>query len=380
MKGVLLAGGTGSRLSPLTRITNKHLLPIYDRPMVAVVDRGARQRRHHRDHARHRRRRTPASSSGCSATGTSSASTASPTATRSGRAASPRPSGWPSAFADGEPVARHAGRQRRRALDPRRWSRRSGAEPSGRPDPADAGRRARAPAPPRRARARRRRAGSSGSSRSRSEPPSRLRRHRRLLLRRLGLRRDQDARALRPRRARDHRRQQPLRRAGADAYDVLEGFWGDAGESIDAYYAVNDFVRAHGANKPTPIRLTSWRAPSAAGAARSGGGRSVGDRRPVRRLADAVEASACRTDCRDARHRRGRARPGGRRAGPGRCRRGACRGCRTGGTSVPRRPRALPAAASARNSPAPPMPDAVLDGDDQAVVERRRPASRGRAG
>jgi glucose-1-phosphate thymidylyltransferase len=32
-------------------------------------------------------------------------------------------------------------------------------------------------------------------------------------------------------------------------YDVLEGFWGDAGESIDAYYAVNDFVRAHGANK-----------------------------------------------------------------------------------------------------------------------------------
>jgi len=31
--------------------------------------------------------------------------------------------------------------------------------------------------------------------------------------------------------------------------DVVEGFWGDAGESIDAYYAVNDFVRAHGANK-----------------------------------------------------------------------------------------------------------------------------------
>jgi glucose-1-phosphate thymidylyltransferase len=32
-------------------------------------------------------------------------------------------------------------------------------------------------------------------------------------------------------------------------YDVLEGFWGDAGESIDAYYEVNDHVRAHGANK-----------------------------------------------------------------------------------------------------------------------------------
>jgi glucose-1-phosphate thymidylyltransferase len=37
--------------------------------------------------------------------------------------------------------------------------------------------------------------------------------------------------------------------AGHMAYDVLEGFWGDAGESIDAYYAVNDFVRANGANK-----------------------------------------------------------------------------------------------------------------------------------
>ena len=34
MKGVVLAGGTGSRLSPLTRVTNKHLLPIYNKPMV----------------------------------------------------------------------------------------------------------------------------------------------------------------------------------------------------------------------------------------------------------------------------------------------------------------------------------------------------------
>ena len=36
---------------------------------------------------------------------------------------------------------------------------------------------------------------------------------------------------------------------GAMEYDVLDGFWGDAGESIDAYYAVNDFVRQHGANR-----------------------------------------------------------------------------------------------------------------------------------
>src|SRR5690349_13968216 len=48
MKGVILAGGSGSRLAPLTRITNKHLLPLYDRPMVtyaveALVEAGIEQ-------------------------------------------------------------------------------------------------------------------------------------------------------------------------------------------------------------------------------------------------------------------------------------------------------------------------------------------------
>ncbi len=48
MKGVVLAGGLGTRLLPMTQVTNKHLLPVYDRPMVQypiamLVEAGIRE-------------------------------------------------------------------------------------------------------------------------------------------------------------------------------------------------------------------------------------------------------------------------------------------------------------------------------------------------
>src|SRR5438552_15002078 len=48
MKGVVLAGGLGTRLHPLTKVTNKHLLPVYNRPMIyypiqTLVDAGIKE-------------------------------------------------------------------------------------------------------------------------------------------------------------------------------------------------------------------------------------------------------------------------------------------------------------------------------------------------
>ena len=75
MKGIVLAGGTATRLFPLTIVTNKHLLPIYDRPMIYYPIETLAGDGHPRGAWSSSAARASATSSSCSATARTSGST-----------------------------------------------------------------------------------------------------------------------------------------------------------------------------------------------------------------------------------------------------------------------------------------------------------------
>ena len=189
----------------------------------------------------------PGSSCACWATGTNSASTASVTAIRSGRAGSPRPSGLAARFVDGDPVlVMLADNIVERSIKPmvdafqahptgpascsHRWRRTSTSGIWGCP-----------PSTPT--------SGVVGITEKPDHPQSKF-----------GVTGiycyDPDVFEVITTLVPSGRGELEITDVnnhyisqGTMAYDVLEGFWGDAGESIDAYYKVNDFVRTHGANK-----------------------------------------------------------------------------------------------------------------------------------
>ena len=75
MKGIVLAGGTATRLFPLTIVTNKHLLPIYDRPMIYYPIETLAGDGHPRGDGRSSAARASATSWSCSPTAPISGST-----------------------------------------------------------------------------------------------------------------------------------------------------------------------------------------------------------------------------------------------------------------------------------------------------------------
>ena len=247
LKGVILAGGSGTRLHPLTRITNKHLLPIYDRPMVnyaieALVQAGVKDLMlvtggtHAGEFLR---------------------------LLGNGRefgierleyGYQERPGGIAEAlglaehFVGGDRmVVMLADNVLERSLH--RLGRALLCAGAGRPRAAGARERSRASAPPRCARAGRRRAHRRIIEKP-ENPPSEL------VVTGVYFY-DSDVFEIIPKLDPSGRGELEITdvnnwyvEQGTMEYDLIEGFWGDAGESIEAYYTVNDFVRHNGANKP----------------------------------------------------------------------------------------------------------------------------------
>ena len=244
MKGVILAGGTGS--APPSADADHEQAPAADlRPADGHVrDRGARlggiDGADARDRRHACRRVLPPARRRARVTGSTAPAVRVPGA-RGGIAEA---LGLAERFAGGRPRPRDARRQRLRAVDQAGGRQLSSSRNAARASSSRESRGAGAPAPPGRPRARRRQA-SSRIVEKPETPPSEfavtgLYFYDPTVFEFLPTLEPSGAR-----RARDHGRQQLVRRAGRRwSTTCVEGFWGDAGESIDAYYAVNDFVRA----------------------------------------------------------------------------------------------------------------------------------------
>ena len=245
MKGVILAGGMGTRLLPLTKVTNKHLLPVYDKPMINYPIETPGQRRHRGGAARHRRQQRGRVHPAPRQRPRVRPQVALTTPTRKAKAGSRTRCGSRSDFADGEKIVVMLGDNiiegniRERAADVLQ------AE-SGRQDIPQGGARTRASTASRYCDGDQRGAASRKSPRS----PSRN-------LAVIGIYMYDEQvfdiidgpQALGARRAGDHRRQQRLHPPRRDGLRGPQGWWGDAGESIDALYRVSALVAKGGANK-----------------------------------------------------------------------------------------------------------------------------------